>query len=594
MHSNSNDHNAHKESAQRENEENTQRETAQRENEENAQRESAQREERRKRAEERRGSEYYPSNPNVPHNTPHGNAPHGSGMGSRAGSGVGSGAEKKKKSGSFISLNTIYMLLFIFFMTFSLFFMLRDRLKGDPGKEAPKKSFTPEEIATYSKMFGKLTPNDCMSSKYFGLHNHFDGFSQSIMPLILHKESNIIFNDSMKNMLLYGLPGTGKTLFVKKLFFMLALNIKAHEIKEKYKLYSLDIQSILRKKSLLKEIFNCNDTIDMYMIKPGEFLDKHVGETEKTTRDFFAYIEAIQIKKPIIIFIDEVESLFAKRSGETQGGASVINNIVTEWLNWLDGAKNRSNQRIFVLAATNYKNRLDIAMHRRFGVHLGIALPDPSERAEIFSQMLLPNMANGNDPIILQKLVSSSEKLPRSTLVNNCNTLISKKMTTLIPVSIDDAEPYFKYESEQAVKKDKDERAAEKKRGLDPNEKDNPATTEKGMMGYKGDRSRNRELLIISKTEMEKIEEDVEEKKSEEKTKAKKLNKLLIGREELIDKNLLQTDQEVLEENMRYIRPLPEKETDKIGTEQKIKSSELNIKEKMGHYLMKVGSYLGS
>jgi len=144
-----------------------------------------------------------------------------------------------------------------------------------------------------------------------------------------------------RGILLYGAPGTGKTLLAKAV----ATESKANFI----------------------------------LVKGPELLSKWVGESEKAVREIF---KKARQTAPTIIFFDEIDALAPKR-GANQGShvtESVVNQILTE----LDGLE--SLQDVVVLAATNRPDMIDSALLRpgRFDRLILIPIPDPKTREEIF------------------------------------------------------------------------------------------------------------------------------------------------------------------------------------------------------------------
>jgi SpoVK/Ycf46/Vps4 family AAA+-type ATPase len=162
-----------------------------------------------------------------------------------------------------------------------------------------------------------------------------------------------------RGILFYGLPGTGKTFFVKAL---------VHALNEKFK----DQLKIL-----------------LYTPTGAELKGKYVGETEKRINALFdcAALSAYECacadsdaaaaagggnkqKALSIIFIDEIENIAGDRANDTTG---LMANSVNVLLQKMDGIESNSN--ILVLGATNFPWKLDSAVLRRFTRSIHIPLP---------------------------------------------------------------------------------------------------------------------------------------------------------------------------------------------------------------------------
>uniref|UniRef100_A0A1I7T625 Fidgetin-like protein 1 n=1 Tax=Caenorhabditis tropicalis TaxID=1561998 RepID=A0A1I7T625_9PELO len=147
-----------------------------------------------------------------------------------------------------------------------------------------------------------------------------------------------------KGVLLFGPPGTGKTMIGK----CVASQCKA-------------------------TFFN---------ISASSLTSKWVGEGEKLVRALFA---VARLKLPSVIFIDEIDSLLSARN-ESEHESS--RRIKTEFLVQLDGVNTAADERLLVLGATNRPQELDEAARRRFQKRLYIALPEPDSRTQIVQNLL--------------------------------------------------------------------------------------------------------------------------------------------------------------------------------------------------------------
>jgi proteasome regulatory subunit len=145
-----------------------------------------------------------------------------------------------------------------------------------------------------------------------------------------------------KGVLLYGSPGTGKTLLAKAV---------AHSTKA----------SFIR-------------------IIGSELVQKYIGEGARMVRELF---ELAKEKSPSIIFIDEIDSIGAKRLDSITSGDREVQRTLVQLLAEMDGFDPRGNVRI--LAATNRPDILDPALLRpgRFDRIIKVPMPTAEARTEI-------------------------------------------------------------------------------------------------------------------------------------------------------------------------------------------------------------------
>lgn len=115
-----------------------------------------------------------------------------------------------------------------------------------------------------------------------------------------------------------------------------------------------------------------------FLINGPEIMSKMAGESESNLRKAF---EEAEKNAPAIIFMDEIDSIAPKRD-KTNG--EVERRIVSQLLTLMDGLKKRSN--VVVIGATNRPNSIDTALRRfgRFDREIDIGVPDENGRLEIF------------------------------------------------------------------------------------------------------------------------------------------------------------------------------------------------------------------
>lgn len=114
-----------------------------------------------------------------------------------------------------------------------------------------------------------------------------------------------------------------------------------------------------------------------FLINGPEIMSKMAGEAEANLRKAF---EEAEKNSPAIIFIDELDSIAPKRD---KTGGEVEKRVVSQLLTLMDGLKGRGS--VIVIAATNRPNSIDAALRRfgRFDREIDIGVPDEIGRMEV-------------------------------------------------------------------------------------------------------------------------------------------------------------------------------------------------------------------
>ena len=148
--------------------------------------------------------------------------------------------------------------------------------------------------------------------------------------------------ESPKGVLLYGPPGSGKTLIAKAV---------AHHTNASF-----------------------------ITLVGSEFVQKYIGEGARLVRELFQYARKVA---PAIIFIDELDSIGSQRLDMATGGDREVQRTFMQLLAELDGFTARGD--IKIIGATNRVDILDPALLRpgRFDKHIEIPAPNIEGREEI-------------------------------------------------------------------------------------------------------------------------------------------------------------------------------------------------------------------
>ncbi len=167
-----------------------------------------------------------------------------------------------------------------------------------------------------------------------------------------------------KNILFYGLPGTGKTMLVKAL---------ANELE-----------------------------VPLYLIKATSLIGDHVGDGSSKIHDLF---KKASDNAPSIIFIDEIDAIALHRSFQSLRGdvSEIVNSLLTE----MDGIS--ENKSVITIGATNNPTSLDFAVRSRFEEEIEFKLPDDEERLAIIEKNLKTMPLDNN--LDLEKIVKITKNL---------------------------------------------------------------------------------------------------------------------------------------------------------------------------------------
>jgi SpoVK/Ycf46/Vps4 family AAA+-type ATPase len=118
-------------------------------------------------------------------------------------------------------------------------------------------------------------------------------------------------------------------------------------------------------------------------------MSKWLGEAEKNVSKLFVMARKLCETEnvPVLLFIDEIDSLLGARNSEVGGEVRVKNQFLTE----MDGINGKSKESLlYVIGATNKPWTLEAGFLRRFQKRIYVTLPDAASRTNLFSQYTRP------------------------------------------------------------------------------------------------------------------------------------------------------------------------------------------------------------
>lgn len=198
-------------------------------------------------------------------------------------------------------------------------------------------------------------------------------------------------------MLFYGPPGTGKTFITKKLAEELGCGFVAKNM--------------------------------------GEFGSSYLHQTTKNIKDFFAGAKKAAENEPIILFLDEIDSLVSARTNNVDANkAEEVSQFLQEF-NALETAPN-----LIVIAATNRPDHLDPAILRsgRLDKKIYLGPPDEAARRALF-EMYIEKKGRPSDTLDYDELAKISDGYVSADIEAICDEVARDASRNLLEL-VDEAE----------------------------------------------------------------------------------------------------------------------------------------------------------
>lgn len=190
-------------------------------------------------------------------------------------------------------------------------------------------------------------------------------------------------------MLMYGKPGTGKTMLAK---------------------------------AIAKEA-----EASFIGVKSGTILDKYVGESDKLVTAIFSLAKKIA---PTVIFIDEIDTILRKREALQSGSASSIGSMLGTLMAEWDGLNSDGKAPVIVLGATNRPMDIDSAFLRRMPLTVQTKAPDFTSRVDILTKMLQNEVLS--DDVNIELIAGSIDGFTGSDIREICRLVSISRMKAVL------------------------------------------------------------------------------------------------------------------------------------------------------------------
>ena len=207
-----------------------------------------------------------------------------------------------------------------------------------------------------------------------------------------------------RGLLLFGPPGTGKTMIAKAV------------------------------------ATECKCTF--FSISASSLTSKYLGESEKLVRALFQLAYEMQ---PSVVFIDEIDSILSKRKEDEN---DAMKRLKTEFLIQFDGVGSSEENRVLIIGATNRPFDLDPAVIRRLPKRVYVGPFNEEDKKGFIKKIITQNKCNITDEEFL-KIAKMCDNYSNSDLKELCreaayeplrelNSSNLKKVSELRPITFED------------------------------------------------------------------------------------------------------------------------------------------------------------
>ena len=207
-----------------------------------------------------------------------------------------------------------------------------------------------------------------------------------------------------RGLLLFGPPGTGKTMIAKAV------------------------------------ATECKCTF--FSISASSLTSKYLGESEKLVRALFQLAYEMQ---PSVVFIDEIESILSKRKEDEN---DAMKRLKTEFLIQFDGVGSSEENRVLIIGATNRPFDLDPAVIRRLPKRVYVGPFNDEDKKGFIKKIITQNKCNISDEEFM-KIAKMCNNYSNSDLKELCreaayeplrelNSSSLKKVSELRPITFED------------------------------------------------------------------------------------------------------------------------------------------------------------